>query len=368
MIKDRAQKASALRFCVSKRWLPQLEVDIESLMRTEKTKYLLTDLDVLSTAPSSIGGHIRMVFDCKSGAKESAIGRAFWLNGVMTRASALHGFVILNDKVSVTQDHRISATDLGVSLVHENEFEDLAQGLGGTIAPTDSATANLEAWEQYLAVGGKYPLLADYLNFSRSRYWIIKDAGEQARKTLARLRSIRNELDPAKPEHLAVFGDALCLFLLAISELANKLFLVLLRPSSRDEFSISLLSLLYGGYENVKAAEKIRRLTSSTTGDDTFDIFPELNRFEQLIREILQAPQQALPASLLARELALSSMIKGGITNLQKQIPVESAHAAKYIILASEYLQKAARLPPEFAAIYCDRAMSISTASLIKAP
>lgn len=365
MIKDRAQKATALRLCVSKRWLPQLEVDIESSTRTERTKYLLTDLDVLGIAPSPIGGHVRMVFDCKSGARESAIGRAFWLHGVMTRASAMHGFVVLNDKVSVRQDHRISATDLAISLLHENEFEDLAQGLGGTTAPTNSATEDIEAWEQHLAIDGKYPLLKDYLNFSGSRFWMIKDAGEQCRKTVAKLRSIRNELDPSKPEHLAIFGDALCLFLLAISELANRLFLVLLRPSSRDEFSISLLALLYGGYENVEAAQKIRKLTSSAVGDDAFDIFPELKRFEQLIREILQAPQQALPGALLARELGLVFLTHRKTTDLQKHISIESPHAPKYIVMASEYLQKAARLPPEFSSIYCEQAIALSSASLI---
>lgn len=366
MMKDRAQKASALRLCVSKRWLPQLEVDIESLKRTEKTKYLMTDLDVLGIAPSPIGGHVRMVFDCKSGARESAIGRAFWLHGVMTRASAMHGFVILNDKISVSQDHRISATDLAVSLLHENEFEDLAQGLGGTTGPTDSAAADIEAWEEYLAIGGKYQLLTEYLSFSGSRFWMLKDAGEQCRKTVAKLRSIRNELDPSKPEHLAIFGDALCLFLLAISELANRLFLVLLRPSSREEFSMSLLALLYGGYENLEAAQKIRKLTSSAVGEDAFDIFPELKKFEQLIREVLQAPQQALPSALLAREFSLVFLTGRGNTDLQKNIPIESAHAPKFIVMASEYLQRAARLPHEFAATYCDHALALSSASISK--
>ncbi len=361
MLKDRAQKATALRFSVSKRWLPQLEVEIEPTRRLEKSKFLLTDIDVLSVAPSPIGGHTRLVFDCKSGTRESAIGRSFWLHGVMSKASATHGFVILNDKVSINRDHRISASDLAVSLLHESEFEDLAQGMGGTTIPTDSMTSDIDVWDQFLAVGAKYPTTLEYLNFGRSGYWMIKNPGEQCRKTVAKLRAIRAELDPEKPEHLAIFGDALCLFLLALSELANRLFLILLRPSSHEEFSSSLLAHLYGGYENLEAAQKIRRITSGANSDDIVSIFPEIEKLEQLVREILQAPQQALPASLLAREMSFSALTASGIASLQKEIAKESPYTPKFVLMAGEYLQKATRLPPEFASYYSDAALNLLT-------
>jgi hypothetical protein len=367
MLKDRAQKASALRFCVSKRWLPQLEVEVEPARRIEKSKFLLTDLDVLCVAPSAIGGHVRMVFDCKSGAKESAIGRAFWLHGVMVRVAATHGFVILNDKVTISRDHRISASDLAVSLFRENEFGDFAQSMGGSIGMTGSATENVDAWDQLAAVSGRYPTLAEYCTFGRSGYWMIKDHGEQCRKTVAKLRAIRAELDPIKKEHLAVFGDALCLFLLALSELANRLFLVLLRPTSREEFSSSLLALIYGGYENVEVAQRIRRLSSGSDSDGSVSIFPEIAAFEKIVREILQAPNQALTAALLARELCLSFLTGAGVTSLQRDLTHESPYASKFVFLASDYLQKAIRLPPEFGTVYADAALT-QTPAVVPAP
>jgi hypothetical protein len=366
MLKDRAQKATALRFSVSKRWLPQLEVEIEPARRLEKSKSLLTDIDVLAVAPSLIGGHIRLVFDCKSGVKESAIGRAFWLHGVMTRSSALHGFVVLNNKVTIGRDHRISASDLSVTLLHEGEFEELAQGMGGSTVATDSVITSVDAWDLFLAIGTKYPAMSEYLNFGRSGYWMMKDAGEQCRKTVARLRAIRAELDPEKPEHLAIFGDALCLFLLALSELSNRLFLVLLRPSSHEEFSSSLLAHLYGGYENLETALKIRRLTSGAIPEDAVSIFPETGKFEQLVREILQAPQQTLPAALLAREIGFCYLNETPTTKLQNEIAVESQYAPKFIIMASEYLQKAVKLPSEFATKYGDLSMDLLSAALAK--
>lgn len=350
MIKDRGQKALALRLSVSKRWLPQMEVEIEPSRRLDKSKYLLTDIDVLAVAPSAVGGNTRFVFDCKSSPRESAIGRAFWLNGVMKRASAAHGFVILNEKIKINQDHRISAKDLGITLLHQTELDDLAQGLGADTAPSDAALGNIDLWDTFIGIPQKYGNLSEYHDFARSGFWMIKDSGEQCRKTLLKIRSIRSELDPSKAEHIATFNDAVSLFLLSLSELANELFLVLLRPQSQEEFSSSLLAFLYGGYEQLETAHKIRKITSANP-DDATSLFPEIKRFEHLVREILQAPQQALPAALLAKELALGHLEPAGSEKNEKfsnQIIRESPYTAKFVLLASEYLQKSSKLPLEF--------------------
>jgi hypothetical protein len=364
MLKDRAQKASALRLCVAKRWLPQLEVEVEPARSFERSKSLLTDLDVLAVAPTPFGGNVRLVFDCKSGVRESAIGRAFWIHGVMARVAGSHGFVVLNDKVSIQRDHRVSASDLAVSLLHESEFSDLAKGMGGTVASSSSTVESVEAWDQFIAIAQKIPSLAEYCRYSRSGYWMTKDHGEQCRRTVARLRAIRGELDPAKAEHIAIFGDALCLFLLALSELANRLFLVLLRPSSKEEFSSSLLAMIYGGYDNLEVAQKIRRLAAGADTDAALSVFPEIERFEHLVRELLQAPQQVLPAALLARELSLSFLTGAGSNAFQQALAVESPFCSKFVFIASEYLQKANRLPPEFSSVYADAALSLSKKAL----
>lgn len=360
MLKDRAQKATALRFCISKRWLPQLEVEVEPSSRIEKSKFLLTDLDVLGVAASPIGEQYKIVFDCKSGMRESAIGRAFWLHGVMVKTGASHGFVVLNSKIKLSSDHRMSAAELGVSLLQESEFADLAQGLGGKVELEEgfSSASEIDAWDQFLSIAGKYKSLTPYLEYSCSSFWVIKDAGQQCRRTVARLRSIRYELDPAKPEHMAVFGDAVCLFLVSISRLANRLFLVLMRPFVKDEFSSLLLSLLYGGYENYQTALKIKQHALGVSPDDSVDIFPNMERFEQLVREVVQAPYQALPAAILAREISFCELLSRIDSDIQSAIYEESPYAPKFVILAAEYLQKALGLPHEFAERYVDRALA----------
>ncbi|MEB2400842.1 MAG: hypothetical protein OZ927_15000 [Alcaligenaceae bacterium] len=363
MLKDRAQKASALRLAVRKRWLPQLEVEVEPSQRIDKNKFLLTDVDVLAIASSPLGMHSKFVFDCKSGARESAISRAFWLHGVIARTRSTRGFVILNDRVGISRDHRISASDLGVTLLHESEMDAFAAGLDSSIAPIDACAASIEAWEEFLNIKSKYPRLAEYFEFSRSTYWMEKGAGDQCRKLVGKLRRIRTEIDPAKREHLAVFGDALCLFLHAVSEMSIDLFMLLLRPSSRDEYTDALLAILYGGYDNLEVAQKIRRIALGAEEDDAVSIFPDLPRFEHLIHEIVQAPLQALPAALLARELSFRNLIGSPESITSREITVEYPYASKFIYLASSYLTKALRLPPEFAELYNNQVAAIEAGS-----
>ncbi|MDA8484775.1 hypothetical protein NNO07_17035 [Pseudomonas resinovorans] len=368
MLKDRAQKATALKFCVSKRWLPQLEVEIEPSNRLEQSRFLLTDLDVLAITTSPVGMHSKLVFDCKSGIRESAIGRAFWLRGVMTKVGADHGFVILNSKLNLSRDHRASASELGVSLLHDTEFPDLAQGFQGSInlQPDYSLTSDIESWEIFLGLRSTSAPLAEYLGYATSAFWTIKDYGEQCRKTVARLRKLRPELDPSKTTHLAIFGDALCLFLISLSSLANRLFLLLMRPSVAEEFSAALLASVYGGYENLQSAKRIRQLATGLA-DDTVSIFPDVERFEQLVREVVQAPQQALPAALLAREVGFTYLRNAAETRLQVDIANESPYAPKFILLAAEYLQRSTKLPPEFAAAYADRMLHLMSKAMNKA-
>lgn len=281
----------------------------------------------------------------------------------MARTRSTRGFVILNDRVGISRDHRISASDLGVTLLHESEMESFAAGLDSSVAPVDACASNIEAWEEFLNVKSRYTGLADYLEFSRSTYWMAKGSGDQCRKLVGKLRRIRAEIDPAKKEHLAVFGDALCLFLHAVSELAIDLFLLLLRPASRDEYTDALLAVLYGGYDNLEAAQKIRRIALGAEEDESVSIFPDLPRFEHLIREVVQAPLQALPAALLARELAFRNLIGAPESTTSREIAAEHAYASKFIYLASSYLTKAIRLPPEFAEQYNNQIAAIEAAS-----
>jgi len=326
---------------------------------------MLTDIDVLAVTQSSMLGHERIVFDCKSGSRESGIGRSFWLRGVMARLGASHGFVVVPEKVRIVQDHRISAYDLSVSLLHDSELETFARSIHGTTTSLGSLVGEVEVWERFLSIGSSYPSLGQYAFFAKSGFWMIKDPGERCRRSISRLRSIRAELDPGKAEHMAVFGDAVCLFLVALSELATRVLLMLLQPSSREEFASIMLTVLYGGYENLEAAQRFRRLASGASHDDDVSMFPELGRFEQLVREVMQAPLEALPAALLAREQSFEALMSAPSSrDFQRALVRRCRYAPKFVLLAGEYLQKAARLPPEFSANYRDLSMGLLSDSV----
>ena len=363
MLKDRAQKAQALRLCIAKSWLPQLEVNVEPSQRLEKTKYLLTDLDVLAITKDSLGTLSKVVFDCKSSPKESPIGRTFWLKGVMEKVGANHGFVVLNDRINISQDHRASASELSITLVRESEISLLSKGLGGTPITLDAPITDMDAWESFFSIDQKYLALRDFSSYARSGFWMIKDPGEQCRKCVGKLRSINGELDPTKEEHLAVFGEALSLFILAVSNLANKLFLVLIKPQTEEEFTITLLALLYGGYDNLDVALKIRRITAAANPSDHLDIFPEMKKFEHLVREMLEAPHQALDIAVATKDAALASLIGSKTSPILNHVLATNPYASKFILLAADYLCKATRVPEEFRTHYYD--MTLTSAKQI---
>lgn len=361
MLKDRAQKSLALKLSISLGWFPQLEVAIIPEASISKNKYMLTDIDVLAMNPPILKGLRRVAFDCKSSTKESAIGRAFWLYGVMKKSGAAHGFVILNNRVHINHDHRISAYELNIALLHENEMENLAQSIGGTTRVTDVLMADMETWEYFFSIKQKFPMCNPYFEFALTKFWSISGVGERCRKTVGSLRRIRSELDPKKPEHLAVFGDAVSLFLLSLAEMANVLFLVLIRPSSREEFSNELLALLYGGYENLEAAQKIRYLTASNqNNNDAISIFPAIEQFEELMREALVAPREVFTAALIAREEAFRALMQENKTDYQISLAGRDRYSTKYLMLASEYLCLASRIPSEFGRHFSDRALKLA--------
>jgi len=277
----------------------------------------------------------------------------------MDRTQAHHGFVVLSDQAKIVLDHRMSAIDISVTLLHDSEINDLASSWGGS-TQLWAHVGNIEIWEKFLRCGADNRALDGYRDFALSSFWTTRDPGERCRKLISKLRAVGTELDPTKPAHAALFGDATCLLLLTLSELANKLMLLLLRPKDREEFSSAMLALLYGGHENLQTVIKLRQLATKVGDDDSATVFPELNRFEQLVREVVQAPLQALPAAILSRELAFD-MIANNLTSsgFQSQIVASNPYAPKFVLIAAEFLRRAARLPSDFSQALGERALEL---------
>src|SRR5439155_16162407 len=112
-----------------------------------------------------------------------------------------------------------AASRLNVLLVTENEFERYIEASGGKAAGVNANCASMERWEAFLAIGTKYHRLAEGVEFATSHYWKPKTAAASCRKTLALLRKLRGELDPARPEHIAVVANFSALFLVSVAQI-----------------------------------------------------------------------------------------------------------------------------------------------------
>lgn len=349
-MKDRDQKAKALKYSVSKGWFPQLEVDVQPPKAIGKNIVLMTDLDVFASIPDDFCGFRNVVFDCKTGMKESAINRALWLRGVLDRMHAEQGVCILR-KSAIESDHKLISTKLGIILLAEDEFEIFAKSTSKRYEEDLGHVSNIDAWEKLFALKTIYPALTQAVNFSRSAYWMIDDAAEACRRTLAVIHDIRGELDPSKDEHLALAFDLASLFARSLAMLTAYIFRAYLHPKQQAELEEAVKVLLYGGREAYEHRNQLYKLLKERKGldNDNVDLsLPDWTRFIQLVRQFLDSPNDVARVPLVLREVAFAYLRGSSDRRFAKGLCVESPQAGRFAVLIIDYLFKAAKLPAEF--------------------
>lgn len=350
MMKDRDQKQKALRLSVANRWFPQLEVDVHSDRSVEGRDLLATDLDVLSSIPDEFKGFRVVVFDCKTKAKESAVNRAFWLAGVLKRMGADQGFCVLK-KERIAADHCLMADRLNVILLREDEFDLYASATSRHYGSAQGHSASIDLWEQLFAIPERFSSLREAVNFSRALYWMIDEPAERARKTLATLRKLHAEFDPAKIEHVALFLDYAALFARALAMVVNRLFKLYLQPQQQSTLSEALLLMLYGGrdaYDHRNEMFKLVTRKKSEMDEVPNLALPEWERFLTLVRQLLDAPVEVQRAPLILREVGFSVLAADSTRAFARTICSESPQGARFALLIADYLARASKLPPEF--------------------
>ncbi len=349
-MKDRDQKAKALAYSVSKRWFPQLEVDVQAPNAVARRAALITDLDVFAAVPDDFAGFRHVVFDCKTLARESPVNRTLWLRGVLDRTNSDYGFCILK-KNAVEVDHKLVATRLNVVLLAEDEFDIYANATSRNYRLQNGHCANIEAWDRMFAIKDRSPSLASALQFSRSAYWVQSEAGEACRKTVAALHEIRAELDPAKNTHLAVATDFAALFARTMAMLSSYLFRAYLHPKRQVDLEDAVKCLLYGGRDAYEHRNQLYRLLKEKNGVEIepHDLaLPEWPRFVQLVRQLLDDPVAASNAPLILREVAFAQLLETDDLEFAKILCRESPQAGRFAVLIADYLFKSTRLPPDF--------------------
>jgi hypothetical protein len=350
-MKDRAQKQTALRLCVANRWFPQIEVDVGAGSSVQQTEVLVTDLDVFGSIPDEFKGFRTVIFDCKTGAKESPVSRAFWLKGVMERMQADQGFCVLK-KTNIELDHRLMANRLGVILLAEDEFNLYAAATCPTYAMPLGYCAEMDLWDKLFEVPKQFSKFKASIVFLRSGYWMVDDPAEACRKIVWALRSLHPEMDPKRPEHLAIFFEFCALFSRSLAILVCRVFRAYLHPAKQGDLADALLILLYGGrdaYEYRNHIFKKYGVQKGAVADGSELSLPEWDRFLNLTRQLLDAPTAAQRVPLILREVAFATLASDSKLEFARILCSESAQGARFSLFVPDYLSRAAKLPSDFA-------------------
>lgn len=350
MIKDRDQKGKALQFCLTHRWFPQLELEVAAGTALASKMAAVTDLDVYASIPDQFAGYRSVVFDCKTKAKESAVNRALWLIGVMERMDADQGFCILKKGGAINMDHRLMAGKRGVILLAEDEFDLYAKAVHGPVLAANSHVGQLDSWDRFNEIPNRFVKLRDGVLYARTSYWMIEDATEACRKTLAVLRGLSAELDPSQASHVALFLDLCALFARSIALVVCQLFKSYLHPASSNDLSEALLVMLYGGREAYQHRNELYKLVKARGSDASVPelSLPEWERFLRLARQLLDAPVAVQGIPLILREVGYAILNGDNAFEFARSLCKESPQAARFSVLVTDYLARAARLPPEF--------------------
>ncbi len=387
MIQDREQKKAALRYAVAKRWFPQLELEVSTYITLSRTPTNITDIDVFAAVPDEFVGFRSIVIDCKTRKGESPINRAMWQKGLITRLGADGGICVLRVP-RIVADHRYTAAQFGVALVAESEFEAFASATAPLYKLPVGAIANLDLWEKYFAISKQFPALAQAIQFSRSSYWMSDGPAEACIRTIFLLTALRAELDPERPEHLAVVADIAALFLHALARIVVRIFAAYLQPGSREDLSTALLMFLYGGRNSYDHLNRIRRMLAQPKArhadpepppsdlfvtDESREVardqnpgngqqlqtgqrdlsLPEWSRFVELVRQMLDAPIEVNRSPLLMREIGWAALggvreISDGVSSFSQDLALASPQGARFAVLGLTYLCRAAILPRDF--------------------
>lgn len=349
--KDRTQKSKALKFSVANRWFPQYEVDVHSPTSIQENKSNITDIDVLASVPDYFRGFRDVIFDCKTGRRESAINRSLWLSGLMNKLGASEGYCILK-KDKINQDYRLYAESLNVVLLTEIDFDIYSSSMVADNSGTYSNASNIDLWEEYFEKTKNFTNLAPSLAFARSSYWMIEDAATACRKVIAELISIRPEMNPENKYHVCLFFHLASLLARSLAKVTNQIFKSYLHPESKSELVTALLHLLYGGKESYDHRNELFKLAKEQAGQ-SLDVLtlPNWGKFVDLSRQCLDRPRsiQKTPLSLI--EVGLGNLKETPDWTFLNILSSEDPHSSKFAMILVGYLQNAAKLPPEFASI-----------------
>ncbi|MFV1534572.1 hypothetical protein VW012_15500 [Phaeobacter sp. JH209B] len=349
--KDRHQKQMAVRYCLAQGMVPCLEVVVPSVSELSNKPETITDIDALGVEFVADGGLRRIVFDCKSSVKLSAISRAFWAAGLMQYTGCDGAFVILGKPA--VYNHRISALSVNVDLHDERSFENLGQSKRLDFNKAHYYQSTIENWDKVLVAFEKYSWSEALFSLSRNTAPISRTPEKVFRKSIVELRKARGHFDPAKDEHFAIFFDVMAAMFLLWTSMGRDFRRIYSPSMKREQFEHALRLYIWGGKETYEIRhalrEKAAQLNSASEFPPEIQEFPAWEKLLHFTGLVVDSPQSIFECVNLCRELSIRSVVgKGGDEekNLSATLGA-SNRAAQFILAMTSYLTSACQLPSD---------------------
>lgn len=350
-MKDAPLKSMLFKHFWAQRFFVQAEVDIFPVGGASRTRKAITDIDVYALRPAPGLTFERVLGDCKTLKSQSPVQRSLWVAGLMKLLGAHSGVIVLTASGGIEQDHKLTADELGVTLLSADDFPTFDKAL---LPPLGSSEVTVEPSdiEKIHSVHNQFPTLSPLCEYLSSTAWQEPTFGSQIRHILGILRSLKAEFDPKRTDHEALLCDTAAVFAVGLAECAGRIFNQYLHPAKKTDLADSLKALLWGGRESYEAYQSIRAKLVASRGlrAELFDDdpgLPEWNSFVQLVRHYLEAPATAFQVPWLLRAHA-NALLKDELFN---SIPVTRSDMTllKLAMFTLDYVCRAAGVPKDFA-------------------
>jgi len=344
--KDRHQKQMAIRYCLAQGMTPCLEVVVDSASDLSDSPEVLTDLDVVGLGHVSEGPLRRILFDCKTGSKLSAINRAFWGAGVLAYTGCDAAFVVLKNRA--VYNHRLSALKLNVDLHDEKSFQEIGNAIDVGFDQDSYYQSTIDRWNAIYDVYSKNAWAGSIFQLGRNVAPLTTEPWRVFRKLVAELRAVRGQIDPAKPAHIAMYFDTLAAVFILWSTMGRDVRRFYEPQMAKADFERALRYYIWGGKESYQVRQELRQKADPAGQPQDFPSWPRLVSFAGLV---IAAPQSLFGCISICRDLSIRAEC-GKAAEPEKRLAGmfrENRHARQFVFGASDYLIDACNLPKDLA-------------------
>ncbi|WGM39936.1 hypothetical protein [Caulobacter sp. NIBR1757] len=368
MIKDRAQKRMAAKFCAAQAIVPFAEVVVRSSASLEESPVDITDIDVAGIQYGHRGAERRILFDCKTG-KMSAINRALWVAGVARYVDAQEAYLIL--KKDAPYSHRLAANELCVHVHSELNFEKHASSVAPAYNYDCTYLDDMDVWDGMATVANGVQRLQELVQFSNMAPPLERNGPKGLRGALAILLRAAPEIDPRKPKHIFIYSLALSAFACFSAMTASDMKTIFQFDMTKEDFDRTARYYLWGGRDSYQMRRALKAsIDHSGTPDSSIDLeLPQWPRFLNMFRSFLDAPDLLSATPYLSKEIAFRAATgsRQEPDHRLSQMLSENKRARQFLFQMNAYLISAARLPKELQDTYESLVNSVTSDGFIAA-